>query len=317
VSDARKHHYVPRFYLANFSSFDGQKHRLWVYEKGREPRISTPVHEGYSNDFYAFLENGQRNTEVEKWLANLETAVAPLIAELVQGKRGPSPNERVVLAAFMGTLFTRTPFGRQMDEKLFAPAVTNRAKAAAHDPEAFYKLYGELDPELPSQEWAEQARQDVLSGKSEELEADESFRLASMIQVGIQYRKVLSEMDWQFIHSPDDQLFITSDNPVICEMGDPNDPRAVHLRSGPNHPNAAAWLPLTSRVCLLMHRGLVPGIATAPAATVRAINKRIMMCADKRIYANELSDSLREAFEKHGCQLPLEKLDLRYEGQPL
>ncbi len=47
-------------------------------------------------------------------------------------------------------------------------------------------------------------------------------------------------MDWQFIHSPEDQLFITSDNPVICETGDPNNPRAVHMRSGPNLLNAAA-----------------------------------------------------------------------------
>jgi hypothetical protein len=317
VSDPRKHHYVPRFYLANFSSLEGTKHRLWVYEKGREPRKSTPVLEGCRKDFYSFVENGRRNTEVETWLSELEAAVAPLIADLVQGKRGPNPNERLRLAAFMGTLFTRTPFGRQMDDKLFAPAVTRRAKAIADDPEAFYKLYSELDPELPSREWAEQARQEVLSGKSDELEADEAFRLASMIQVGIQYGEVLSQMDWQFIHSPEDQLFITSDNPVICEMGDPTNPRAVHLRSGPNHPNAAAWLPLTSHVCLLMHRGLVPGVATAPAGMVREINKRTMMCADKRIYASELSDGLRDAFEKHGCQLPLEKLDLRYEGQPL
>lgn len=254
---------------------------------------------------------------MEAWLANLEAAVAPLIADLVQGKRGPNPNERLRLAAFIGTLFTRTPMGRQLDESLFAPAVRKRIKSLANDPEASYKLYAEFNPEPSSRELAEQARQEVLSGKSDELEADEPFRLASMIQVGIQYGEVLLEMDWQFIHSPEDQLFITSDNPVICEMGDPTNPRAVHLRSGPSHPNAAAWLPLTSRVCLLMHRGLVPGVATAPAVTVREINKRTMMCADKRIYASELSDGLRDAFEKHGCQLPLEKLDLRYEGQPL
>ena len=60
----------------------------------------------------------------------------------------------------------------------------------------------------------------MLSGKSDELEASEPFRLASMIQVGIQYGEVLSEKDWQFIHSPEDQRFITSDNPVICETRD-------------------------------------------------------------------------------------------------
>jgi hypothetical protein len=75
VSDPRKHHYVPRFYLANFSSLEGKKHRLWVYEKGREPRKSTPILEGCRKDFYAFVENGQRNIEVEVWLSTLEAAV--------------------------------------------------------------------------------------------------------------------------------------------------------------------------------------------------------------------------------------------------
>ena len=317
MSDPRKNHYVPRFYLANFSSLEGKKHRLWVYEKAREPRKSTPVLEGCGKDFYAFWENGQRNTEVEAWFSNLEDAVAPLIADLVLTKRGPTQSERVRLAVFMGTLYTRTPLGRQLDDSIFAPAVTTRIKSVANDPDAFYKLYAEFDAEPSSRELAEQARQEVLSGKSDELEASEPFRLASMIQVGIQYGEVLTEMDWQFTHSPEDQRFITSDNPVICETSDPNNPRAVHLRSGPNLPNAAAWFPLASRVCLLMHRGLVPGVATAPAAAIRAINKRIMMCADKRIYASALSDGLRDAFDKHGCQLPLEKLDLRYEGQPL
>lgn len=317
MSDPRKHHYIPRFYLANFSLLEGKKHRLWVYEKGRKPRKSTPVLEGCRKDFYSFLENGQRSTEVEAWLSNLEAAVAPLIAVLVQSKRGPTPSERVSLAVFMGTLYTRTPLGRQLDECIVAPALTKRLKSVANNPAAFYKLYAEFNAEASSRELAEQARQEVLSGKSDALEASEPFRLASMIQVGIQYGEVLSGMDWQFVHSPENQHFITSDNPMICEVGDPVNPRATHFRCGPNLPNAVAWFPLTSRVCLLMHRGLVAGVGTAPAATVRGINKRIMMCADKRIYASEPSGALRDAFEKHGCQLPIEKLNLRYDGQPL
>jgi hypothetical protein len=317
MTEARKHHYISRFYLANFSSLEGKKHCLWVYEKGREPRKSTPVAEGYSNDYYSFLENGQRNTEVEAWFAKLEDTVAPVIADLMQGKRGPTSSERGCLAVFMGTLYTRTPLGRQLDDKIYAPAATRKMKSAANDPEAFYKLYAEFDDGPSSRELAEQARQEVLSGRSDELGASKPFRLASIVQVGIQYGDVLSGMGWQFIHSPEDQHFITSDNPMICEVGDPDNPRATHFRCGPNLPNAVAWFPLTSRVCLLMHRGLVPGVATTPAANVRKINKRTMMCADKRIYANELSEGLRDAFEKHGCQSPLEKLDLRYEGQQL
>lgn len=317
MAEPRKHHYVPRFYLANFSTVERKKQRIWVYEKGREPRKSTPGLEGCRKDFYAFEENGQKNTEVETWFSNLEGAVAPLIADLVRTKREPTPKERLRLSVFMGTLYTRTPIGRQLDERLFAPAVTTRIKNAANDPEEFYKLYAEFNTQPSSPDEVEETRQDVLSGRSDELEASEPFRLASMIQVGIQYGEILYGMDWQFIHAPDGQMFITSDNPVTCEVADPHNPRALHFRSGPNLPNAAVWFPLTSRACLLMHRGLVPGFGTAPGAAIREINKRLMSCADRYIYASEFSDGLRDAFERHGCQLPLDKLDLRYGAEKL
>jgi len=317
MAQPRKHHYVPRFYLANFSSLERKKQRIWVYEKGRKPRKSTPSLEGCRKDFYAFEENGQKNTEVETWFSNLEGAVAPLIADLVSTKREPTPNERLRLSIFMGTLYTRTPLGRQLDEDIFAPAVAKQIKSVAHDAEAYYKLYAEFNPQSDSRELAEQARQEVLSGRSDELEVSDHFRLSSMIHVGIGYGEVLSAMNWQFIYSPEDQHFITSDNPVTCEVSDADDPRAVHPRSGPNLPNALAMFPLTSRVCLTMHRGLQPGVGTAPAATVRIINKRLMSCAAKYIYASEFSVGLRDAFEKHGCLVPLEKLDLSYEGRKL
>jgi hypothetical protein len=66
----RKHHYIPRFYLAGFAS-PGPKPRLWVYEKGRDPRKSTPKLEGCQRDFYTFEENGEKNFEFEQFGADL------------------------------------------------------------------------------------------------------------------------------------------------------------------------------------------------------------------------------------------------------
>jgi hypothetical protein len=137
-----------------------------------------------------------------------------------------------------------------------------------------------------------------------------------MLSVGIGVAEVLCDMGLQFIHATDSQTFITSDNPRVSEVSE--DGRSeVHFRSGVNLPNAAAWFPLTSTVCLLMRRGLTSGIATAPAATIRGINKRVMTCADKIIYAGEFSKGIRSTFERHGCKVPLEKLDMRYEGEKL
>jgi len=60
-----------------------------------------------------------------------------------------------------------------------------------------------------------------------------------------------------------------------------------------------------------MQKGLKPGTATTNGSTARKINKRIMICAERRIYAGENSVYLRKAFDKHGCKVPVENLDLR------
>jgi hypothetical protein len=63
----RKHHYIPRFYLDGFASRQ-PKPRLWVYEKGRDARKSTPKLEGCQRDFYTFEQNGEKDFEFEEWL---------------------------------------------------------------------------------------------------------------------------------------------------------------------------------------------------------------------------------------------------------
>ena len=93
------------------------KRLLWVYEKGHEPRRSIP--EAYQKDFYSFDKNGTRNVDTERWSAQLEKRIAQLITELVSSKREPTGAEKTCLAVFMGTMYTRTPLGRQLGDERF------------------------------------------------------------------------------------------------------------------------------------------------------------------------------------------------------
>jgi hypothetical protein len=72
-----------------------------------------------------------------------------------------------------------------------AATTTRQLMRAASDPDAFYKLYESIETSFPGKEAAEQARQDVLAGKGEELERQRDFRLASMLQVGNDVAEVL------------------------------------------------------------------------------------------------------------------------------
>jgi len=65
----------------------------------------------------------------------------------------------------MGTMFTRTPLGMLLCDKVFGPATTNVLKRTASDPDAFYNLYESIETGFPGKQAAEQVRQDVLAGR--------------------------------------------------------------------------------------------------------------------------------------------------------
>lgn len=319
----RRHHYIPRFYLEGFcapaSAKSNGKQLLWVYEKGHEPRCSVPEAEAYQRDFYSFDENGIKNVQTERWFAGLETRIAPLITDLIRTKRKPTEAERTCLAVFMGTMYTRTPLGRRLSDERFGPATSEMLKRVAADPIEFRELYASMDArfrEREDEETIEQVRQDILSGKSDALEEKDDFRLASIIEVGITVSEVLFEMGWRFIYAPEGHRFITSDNPLVTEVSEPGS-KAIHFRGGVNVPNAGAWFPLTQNAVLMMQKSLPSGVMTVSGLLAREINKRVMICAERRIYAGEHSLCLQNAFDKHGCKVPVESLDLRYEGQPI
>lgn len=268
----RKHHYLPRFYLAGFASHS----TLWVYEKGRLVRGSKPEAEGCQKDFYAFEENGIKNFKFEKWFADLEHTLAQVIRDVTSSKREPTEEERTRLALFMGTMYTRTPLGRRLSDEKFGPATSRVMKEVAADPDEFRKHYFSMDTDSPDPEIAEEVRQGILAGRSDALEELPEFKLESIIEVGESVAKVLLQMGWRFVYAPDSHQFITSDNPLVCEVSEPGS-KEIHFRCGVNLPNAAVWFPLTQNICILMQKGLKPGLATAPGATIRGMNKRIMV----------------------------------------
>jgi hypothetical protein len=289
---------------------------LWVYEKGKQIRRSRPELEACEKDFYSFEDNGSRNVEVEEWFSRLEDKIAPIISDLAVARREPTPDEEAWLALFMGTMYTRTPLGRRLSDEKFGPATAQMLKEAAGDPEKFREAYLSVDTGFPDEETAEQVRQDILSGRGEALGSRDDFKLASIIEVGKTVADVLLTMGWRFVYAPDGQRFITSDNPFVSEVSEPGSNR-IHFRVGANIPNAGVWFPLTQNLSLMMQKSLTPGVTTVSSSLAREMNKRVMICAERRIYAGECSESLRIAFDRHGCKVPVEGLDLRYEGKKI
>lgn len=325
MSEPRQHHYVPRFYLSGFAdpTILQRENRevIWVYERGKDPRRSSPRNEAKQRDFYSCKQDGSKDTGAEKWFANLEQRVAPIIAGLMRDRRDITESEKAWLALFAGTMQVRTPAGRRLAGNRIDPLVTKIMKEAAADVSTFRKFVEEnSDPaymgdfNVEDAEQVEGLRQAFLNGRGEEISAAPDFQLISMIEVGKKVGGVLFEMNWQTIYCESQERFLTSDDPVTCWVMDVKANR-LHLREGVDRPGANVWFPLCSGICLRMTRDCDPGAGRWIDSGIRYINKTIIMCADRWIYASERSEKIRALFDKKGGRFSVETVDLRFEGR--
>jgi hypothetical protein len=317
MKEPRLQHYIPRFYLSGFVDPEiltrEGKEVLWVYEKQKPIRCSSPKNEARQRDFYTATQNGSRNVDVEIWFGKLENQVAPIIARLAKDGRHVTEREREWLALFIGTMQGRTPAGRWQDENKIQPAVTQILKEAAADPSKFQSFIKETYHLPESEECTlEEIRQGILAGRSEDISARHDFRLLSIIEVGKKVAQVLLEMNWQTIYSEAPSFFLTSDDPVVSHTIDEQANR-LHLRMGVGAPGVNIWFPLSRTVCLRINKSCESGCGRWVSAGIRWVNKLAIMCADRWVYASERSAKLKSLVDKRGGETNVRTADWRFD----
>ncbi len=318
MHEPRLQHYIPRFYLSGFVDPEvlrrEGKEVLWVYERQKQIRRSSPKNEARQRDFYTLTLNGSRNVGVETWLANLEDQVAPIIASVAKDDRHVSETEKEWLALFIGTMQGRTPAGRWLAENKIGPAANEILKQAAAD-HSKLRSFIEENYHLPESHGfdLEEIRQDILAGRAESISARQDFRLQSIIEVGKMVAQVLLEMNWQTIYSEGPSFFLTSDDPVVSHTIDEQANR-FHLRMGVGAPGVNIWFPLCRTVCLRINKSCESGCGRWVSAGIRLINKLAIMCADRWVYASERSAKLKRLVDKRGGETNVKTADWRFDG---
>lgn len=319
MSEPRQQHYVPRFYLSGFADplvlGREQKEVIWVYERGKNPRRSSSKNEAKQRDFYSRGQDGSRNMDVETWFGKLEEQVAPIIAGLTRNRRHVTETEKEWLALFIGTMHMRTPAQRRLSETRVEPFVTKLMKEAAGDSDRFRKFVEENPPLWGDQDYnLEEVRQAIVAGRGDQLMARMDYRLMSMIEVGKLEAKILLQMNWQTIYSEDQDLFLSSDDPVVSWVADKRTNK-LYLRMGLGVPGVNVWFPLCRTVCLRMNKDCESGYGRWINAGIRSVNKMTIMCADRWVYAPKRSKEIKSLFDKKGGRLSVDSVDLRFEGQ--
>ena|SRR6266851_436243 len=154
--EPRRHHYVPRCWLAGFTASGEKGGRLWVTDLSRQRQWpSTPDNAGHIRDFYRLSDLAPDPVVVEKFFSVLEDQVAPLLKSIDRERRRPDNDELDVLLHFMAYQWVRVPRFRPFAFQVLDRIVRERLAKELQSRETWLVALNEagMDPDAPGAEY--------------------------------------------------------------------------------------------------------------------------------------------------------------------
>ena len=301
MARAKRHHYLPAFYLDGFCR-DG---RLWVHDRTTgELREQTPINTAVKNRYYEVeFDGGEKNLEVESSILNeFETNAAPVIQKL-RCRESVDELERAWLCGFVALLKCRTPafegqhnlageaFLKQDFKNRFPTAKALRDFVEGH-PELREALGDEIDYEGQVAFFQEE-RYEVKFHRNESIKA--------MLIMAQELADCYASLDWHVLRPRQrHKSFAVSDSPVVHAFKAP--PTMGTIGPGQMPPDSQVFVPLAQDCCLVMESGAgAECFEVAPGDVVRNFNLRQKAAAERFLIARDraLLASLSNACADH------------------
>lgn len=314
------HHTVPRFYLKGFRDPTvpgAQGPRVWQADlRDRRVELRSPKSMAKAANYYAIVRDGGEpdHTVEREFLQRIETAAAPVLAQLVAGGFQLTQQQRAYLATFMASLRSRVPAWRNAVEEKVGEVAEAVIRVAAQSQERFERVLRRRSPRarcLSSAE-IENLRQAVLTPGNFAYRGAPEASLRPMLRLTATLERLLFKMAWTFVTPPRGRTFITGDNPVHW-----HDPTAAPpFDAGLMSRNAILSFPMTPQVCLMgAWRDHLPISHPGTEDVVENLNKRVVRIAERYVFTASKAEAeaalrLREALQAEGVTVGPQSFNL-------
>jgi hypothetical protein len=286
MSNPKRHHYLPQFYLDGFCHEGG----LWVFDKEtRESRFQTPVNTGVKQYYYRFeYEDGEQSFEVEEFLSQVETRTAPVIDKL-RRQEDIDGEERGHLAFFLGTLLGRTPSAEKKHDKLIDALIRDRYKKRFPTPDSLGQYLQE------NAEIAKSVGSDVnldalwgfIHGGAYHIDVHRNESIKAMLLLANDVAPAYFEMDWHVLRpTKTRKSFITGDTPVVHSFQEPPAFTEFEPCSLPRGVQVIAPLAHDCLLVIQNDKG-EPGFGTLSDDWVRRFNLTIAVAAERFVIGRD------------------------------
>lgn len=245
----KRHHFLPQFYLKNFCK-DG---RLWLFDRERfEFRCQAPSDTAVRREYYTLVgPKGEKNVDVEEWLATIEGDAKPAIDALSSG-RPIDAKARADLAALVALFITRTPEFRKTNQELMEVLVRGVNKFAMGTPEAARRTLEQVEREKGKKsEISPEELAEYVSSEKYSVQVQDFAHIRLMLSTFTEFATLFAGMNWLVLMAPPKASFVTSDNPVAKIPPPDFDPMGFR-GYGLATPGATKLMSLSQSACLLM-----------------------------------------------------------------
>jgi hypothetical protein len=240
VAIAKRHHYLPEFYLGGFTD-DGTPDGLFhvYFRRENTVRPMTPVNTGVIGHWNSITRgDGTKDPSIETWLSGMESQAVPGIVKLRQGNERLSADERAGVSQFIGFLWTRGPDFHKTLEDMNQVALESLERLAARHPPPTG-----VHPDITGRAGSvslDELRAMAKDGRVE-LPREVSLRLMFLVANGI--ANAAMQATWMVCRAHEKSSFVTTDCPVMALPGilerrfypraplDPEVPKIVALSS--------------------------------------------------------------------------------------
>ena len=244
-------HFVTAAYLAGFTPDSSRDSQLYVYERNTQKMFrSVPDEAAKRRNYYsAPLPDGGFDDTVDTMLTALEGQAMPSLQKLVAKDYNLTTFERALLAFLIAFQEFRTPWTRQIFQKMQEDLTTSTMHMAANQPGHFERILEELKAkgESDGSVTPDQLR-DALRERRIKAKAQPHADLHLIAAMGQQIGNIYTRMQWTVLRAMEGE-FVTSDAPVVRR--DPGFRGGVY-GGGLFSPTAEVWFPLSKQVVIVI-----------------------------------------------------------------
>ncbi len=283
MEEKKNQHFVPRSFLKGFA-IDSEESLIWGYDKKNGKCTGKrSINNICSFDYYyeQIKPDGSKTQVFEDEFQKIESTVINIIRNLSISQK-LSSEDKGRLAFYIGLLITRGPSFRDGIHEYHKHAVEILIQEEY--------ISGRL-PEPPPELKELIANNDITSVIEAEILPHVSLKM--MIDASIEISKSLCNKKWDIYFIGDNEIFITSDTPVMFESFNPKDNQYM----GPAHPESIVLCPITKKILISVrpyYKIDQSRIEFMPVkyGMVNAVNKMMCFYAERFVYASEKSETL-------------------------